>query len=149
MAATPSYKSSYELHRDAVGNQSGGGSLALLYGTSTSVRQPSIAIATVHTVGRAQSSGCDILKWCFSASAFANAPDVFPAGVAEAVVLTNNFTWAVNECRTRGVRMIASDPALAELVQRWGDMQPWPGSSHKRSRTCSPRTLGCTACGKA
>lgn len=100
----------------------------------------SLAIATVHTVGRSRSAGCGIVKWCFSARAFATSA-LFPPGAADVIVLTNNETWARDECRTPGVKFIAADPTLEALVRAWGESQPWPGASLKRSRPPRPVTL--------
>ena len=102
---------------------------------------PGLAIATVHTVGRSRSAGCGILKWCFSARAFA-ASAVFPAHAKpDVVVVTNNVSWARDECRTPGVRFIPTDPQLETIVHTWGEAQPWPGASGKRSRPPRPVTL--------
>ena len=100
----------------------------------------SLAVATVHTAGRAKSAGCGILKWCFSAAAFAQST-FFPKGAVDVVVLTNNQSWARDECRTPGVRMVQADASLDQLVRLWGEQQPWPGSSKKRSRPPRPVTL--------
>ena len=110
--------------------------LSYLYGTSSKRRK--LAIATVHTVGSARSAGCGLLKWCFSAAAFAKSPVL--DGAAEAVVLTNNLTWARGECRTPSVRFIAADPTLELLVRQWGQLHK-PGASKKRSRPPRPVTL--------
>lgn len=98
----------------------------------------SLAIATVHTVGAAQSAGCGLLKWCFSAVAFSR--HELLRNAAEVVVLTNNATWARSECRTPGVRFIAADTTLQGLMSDWGAIKK-PGQSGKRSRPSRPVTL--------
>ena len=100
----------------------------------------SLAVATVHTVGSARSAGCGIVKWCFSAQAFATSA-IFPPGAAQPVVVTNNESWARDECRTPGVHFVQTQPYLEKLVRAWGDKQPWPGASRKRSRPPRPVTL--------
>lgn len=99
----------------------------------------SLAIATVHTLGpKAGSAGCGIVKWCFSATTFAESPLL--RGGASVVVLTNNASWVRGECRSPQVRIISPDPQLELVVRGWSASRP-PRLAQRRSRPFRPDTL--------
>ena len=80
-------------------------------------------------------SACGITKWCANAATLRS---ILP-GQAEVVILTNDETFAMEECGTARPRVLALDVNLSQAIDGWGARNGQRSQSAASLHLASPR----------